>query len=247
MTIKISYLTIDDAPSPLFVQKLDALVKRDIPAVFFCQGNYLEKLPELAVEAIRRGFVVANHAYDHAHFSDLSLEACLEQIRYTDDLIKQVYQTAGVARPASYFRFPYGDKGDLLSGRIGEECTSEGGARKSALQDALRRLGYTPPGFVNITYEYYRHARLHEDVDWYWTYDVMEWTVPHEKPMFGIDSLEKVLARMDEDVPEGRRGLNDPRSEEIILTHDHEQTSEMFPQILDRLLEKGISFAKPVV
>ena len=64
--------------------------------------------------------------------------------------------------------------------------------------------------------------------------------------MFGIDSLEAVFARMDEVVPEGGRGLNTSGSAEIILAHDHERTTELFPAIIERLLEKGMQFRLPV-
>jgi len=83
------------------------------------------------------------------------------------------------------------------------------------------------------------------DVDWYWTYDVLEWTIFTKEHVFGIDSLEKVYQRIDEDVPEGCRGLNYPNSEDIILIHDHPETARMFKPIIERLLAKGIIFKLP--
>ena len=63
--------------------------------------------------------------------------------------------------------------------------------------------------------------------------------------LYEIDSLEKVFERMDEDVPEGSRGLNYPKSEEIILVHDHPETTHMFKPIIERLLAKGMIFKHP--
>ncbi len=84
-----------------------------------------------------------------------------------------------------------------------------------------------------------------DDIDWYWTYDCMDWSVFSDEPIFGIDSLEAILARMDEDVPDGGRGLQYPGSSEIVLTHDHETSTHIFEPIIRRLLEKGLHFQLP--
>jgi len=242
---KTAYLTIDDAPSPAMGEKVDTLHSQGIPAIWFCLGVHLESRPQLAIDAIQKGFVVGNHAYDHAHFSDLSLEACLAQIECTDKLIDALYRTAGVKRPAKVFRFPYGDKGGGTYSDSLAPYSPEGRAKKEAIQAFLRDQGHTKPPFEDVTYAYYQDTRLAEDVDWYWTYDVMEWSIHADQPMFGIDSLEKVYARMDEDEPEGGRGLNDPRSAEIVLTHDHPETTDIFALIIERLISKGLSFQPP--
>jgi peptidoglycan/xylan/chitin deacetylase (PgdA/CDA1 family) len=218
---KIAYLTIDDAPSEDFRNKVDYLASKRISAVFFCIGKLLDKRREDVIYAIKRGFIIGNHSYDHPKFSDLPLKECYEQIRKTDGLIDEIYKKAGVKRPAKFFRFPFGDKGGL---------------RKDKIQAFLRKLGYTQPKFEGITYEYYRKEGLLDDVDWYWTYDCME---------YAIDSLEKVYERMDENVPEGCRGLNYADSEEIILIHDMSKTIHMFKPIIDRLITKGIKFKLP--
>ena len=234
MHTKHAYLTIDDAPSRDFEAKLDYLAARHIPAVWFCQGNLLEQHPAAALAAIRQGYILGNHTYDHPAFSGLSVTDGKAQIQRTDDIINALYREAGVTRPARFFRFPYGDKG--------------GPARKDELQAFLRTRGHTQPAFPGITYAYYQQKGLLEDVDWYWTYDCMEWGLMHgdapsdDVAPFGINTLEKVFARMDEDEPEGCRGLNYPGSEEIILLHDHAETSHVFEAIVERLLAKGLRF-----
>jgi len=65
---------------------------------------------------------------------------------------------------------------------------------------------------------------------------------PH---LYSIDSLKKVVARMDENVPDGGRGLNDPASDEIILTHDHLASSDIFYPIIRRLQAKDLIFRLP--
>jgi len=245
MVRKIAYLTIDDAPSEDMKEKVDVLVSKGIPAVWFCNGDHLEKRPEHAIYAIKRGFIIGNHAYNHLHFSDLTLEQCFEEIQKTDRIIDEIYQKADVKRPAKFFRFPFGDKGGLNYDEVFKPYEEEGKIRKEKIQAFLRSLGYTQPKFENIKYRYYRKAGLLDDVDWCWTYDVVEWSTFSEEHLFGIDSLEKVLERMDEDVPEGGRGLNYPDSEEIIVTHDHPETTPIFKPIIERLLAKGIIFKLP--
>ena len=242
---KIAYLTIDDAPSPDFLVKVDFLCSRDIPAIFFCGGKELSAYPEMAAAAIQLGFVIANHAAEHLRFSTLSLDTCFELIRRTDQQIAEIYAQAGVEQPAKYFRFPYGDKGALTGDDPFIPAVGEGAVRKQALQAYLRELGYTQPAFPGVTYPYYRQAGLLDDLDWYWTYDVMEWSAYAEEHKWGIDSLDAILARMDEREPEAGRGLNDHPSDEIVLTHDHVENTVFFPAIIDGLLAKGLQFRLP--
>lgn len=244
MSRKIAYLTIDDSPTKDFSQKLDYLIEKSIPAVWFCIGENLYRYPERAIDAIQQGYIIGNHSYSHPHFSNLSLDAAFEEIRRTDVIIDELYAQAGTQRPAKFFRFPYGDKGGLKHTEVFEPYEGEGKHRKVAIQAYLRELGYTQPRFAGIAYQYYHYSGLLDDVDWYWTYDCMEWSISQAMPTHGIDSIEKVYARMDEDVPEGGRGLNRSHSEEIILLHDQEETTAYFQPIIDRLLAKGIQFRR---
>lgn len=243
---KIAYLGIDDGPSKDVKMKVGYLVSKKIPAIWFCRGDYLNQRSNYADYMIMKGFIIGNHSYSHPHFSDLTLEQCFREIEKTDKIIENIYQKMEVRRPGKFSRFPYGDKGGLKYAEVFEGYEGEGKRRKEEIQKFLRRLGYSKPRFDGITYKYYINAGLRDDVDWYWTYDVMEHTIFDEKPTFGIDSIEKVYERMDEDVPEGSRGLNFPGSEELILIHDHPRTSHLFRPIMDRLIAKGVVFSLPV-
>ena len=245
MLTKMAYLTVDGGPSLDMKAKVNYLAAKQISAIWFCRGDCLEERSELAIYAIKKGFVIANHSYSHPKFSDLSLEACFEEIKNTDAIIERLYSDAGVQWPAKFFRFPYGDKGGLKYNKVFESYEGEGKVRKDKIQRFLRDLGYTQPRFENISYHYYRKAGLLDDIDCYWTYDVMEWSIFLNKPLFGIDNLQKVLERMDEDVPEQCRGLNYADSEDIILLHDHSHSTHIFKPIIDRLHQKGIVFKLP--
>jgi peptidoglycan/xylan/chitin deacetylase (PgdA/CDA1 family) len=230
MPRRVAYLTIDDGPSADMPEKVRYLLSAGVPAIWFCQGRSLEKWPDFAVEAIEKGHQIGNHSYDHPSFSNLEASECIEQIQRTDGILKDVYARSHVVRYRKYFRFPYGDKGKR---------------NKTALQSLLRRMGYVPAPSIGITYRSYHSQELDTDIDWYWTYDVMDWSIHSKVPQEGIDSIEKVLARMDEDDPENGKGLNSGNSAEIVLMHDHEETSPYFRRIVDGLLKKGFSFELP--
>ena len=236
MSSKTVYLTIDDGPSADFRPKAEYLLERRVPAVLFCRGDFLEQRREQAIWAVQQGFIIGNHSYNHSRFSYLSLAEACEQIGRTDAIIDEIYVDAGIRRPAKWFRFPGGDKGGMMYSGVFKPRSGKGQAHKDAIQAFLRRYGYEQPAFTGITYGYCREGGLLRDADWHWTYDCGEYHIDQPHPHFGIDTLEKALARMDEDVPEGGRGLNYPGSEDIILLHDIERTTHVFMPIVDRLI-----------
>jgi len=244
MTIpKAAYLTIDDAPSVDMRQKIDFLADNQIPVVWFCVGEFIDQRPDLLVYASTRGGVIGNHTYTHPRCSTLELDAIYDEIRRTDRLIDTIYQRAGIERPAKYFRFPYGDKGapdpDFVF-----RYTDAALERKEAVQAFLRAEGYTQPAFDGITYAGYQS--LLADADWLWTYDCMDWTINNPQPEFNVNGLDGVWARLEENVPDAMRGLNTPGSDEIILVHDHPDTTIHFVPLIQRLLDKGIVFKAAV-
>ena len=238
MTRRVAYLTIDDGPSPHMSEKLEYLWTKGVPAIWFCQGNYLHARPDLARQAIDKGFVLGNHSFDHPHFSGLATAQGFEQITRTDLILEGLYRQKGIVSYPRYFRFPYGDKGKRKAPGAGVDT-------KTALQRSLRQMGYLPAPSGGITYASYHELGMDRDIDWYWTYDVMDWSINSKEPQLGIDSIEKVLARMDEDDPRNGMGLHSGSSVEIILIHDHEDTSRYFMRIIDHLLDKGLSFELP--
>jgi len=248
--MKIAYLTIDDAPSEDFKQKVDFLLAKKISAIFFCEGRYLEGKFDDVIYAIKKGFVIGNHSYSHPHASNLSDKEVFEEIEKTDKIIDEIYKKAGIKRPIKVFRFPYGDKG------WGAEDSDKGGpkdkklfAHSKAIQNFLKKLGYKQPRFKGINYKWYKKAKVADDRDVYWTYDVMEWSIRKwmlkGECQFGIKTIEDVWKRMDEDVPEGCRGINFQGSNEIIIIHDNKETTKYFEEIIERLLSKGIKFEIP--
>lgn len=184
-----------------------------------------------AVYAIKKGFIIGNHSYNHPHFTKLKTHEAFQQIKRTDELIDEAYKMAGVKRPGKIFRFPYLERGK--------------GEKKKRFQKILKDLGYSQPKFEGVTYRWYKRKGLNKCIDVDCTYDTMDWATIEKKPIYEIKGLKEVLARMDENVPEGGRGLNHPRSNEIIMMHDFEQTAKMFVPMIEKLLAKGLKFKLP--
>ncbi len=249
---KKAYLTIDDSPSKNFLPKLDFLIEKEIPAIFFCIGNLLEKHPEAAIKSIQAGYPIENHSYSHPHFSDLTLGECRVEIEKTDKIIDALYRQADIKRAQKMFRFPYGDKGDMRRGLILKKGRNFDIKRHEVIQNILRDLDYNQPKYDGIHYNFMDKAKLWDDADMSWTFDVMEWATREKKPTFRIKDLSQVLRRLDSKRPKDCRGnlwlekrwLNSPSSE-IILLHDHPETDDIFNNIIDKLKELPLDFRLP--
>ncbi|MEO1516059.1 MAG: polysaccharide deacetylase family protein [Bacteroidota bacterium] len=249
--MKGAYLTIDDSPSKDMQAKVDFLFQQQIPAVFFCRGDFMEADPEPVIQAIRKGFVIANHSYNHPHFSDLDMDEAHLEIQQTHELIDRLYQEADVNRPANWFRFPFGDKGDGRYGLVLNPLTDPRGQnRKAIIQAMLRHLGYDQPRFPQLSYQYYQQTGLATDADWHWTYDTMEWSLTLARPLKGLERLEGLLKRMDDPAPKDVRGQQSQgknrwlssSSTEVILLHDHEETTSIFEALIEGFVQRGIQF-----
>lgn len=251
MTLKVGYLTIDDGPTSDFKRKVDILSTKKFPAIFFCRGDRLEERSEDAIYAIKKGYIIGNHSYDHPRFSEISLKECFHQIRSTDDIIEKIYHAAEVTRPTKLFRFPHGDKSSGLDAELGKPKNEDKILFMRGIQNYLKKLGYNQPLFENISYKWYKEAELHLDYDVYWTYDTYDWAVAksrssQENRVPDYYDLDSLIARMDEDVPESGRGLNNSRSNEIILLHDYPEIRYLFKPLIEALSAKGLYFKLPI-
>lgn len=236
---KLAYLTIDDAPTGFFSEKMEYLLSKNIPAIFYCLGENLDRNFNMAVTALKKGFILGNHSYSHPHFSELTQEQAFNEIKKTDDLLSRVYEKAGL-KFNRYFRFPYGDKG---SGEVGiGEYPRTNFALLQSIQDYLKQLGYQRINFPGITYPWYVGSQFEKDIDAYWTYDCEEWRL-------FVDGLTEndILSWMDKVDIEKGKGINTPGSNEIVLLHDHDETTDLFPLIIDKFLSKNVKFILPDV
>lgn len=211
-----SYLTIDDAPSETFSEKLSVLEAHDVPAAFFCEGRRLTEYPEYARRAVEAGFHLGNHAYSHEHPSELTVEEFREEIERTESILEDVYDDVGVSRPGRMFRFPFGDKGGDQAGQF---------------QELLETEGFTPPDPTRITYDWYE-ARHAGDRDWFWTISVEDWEVEA-----GSELRKQVEACAER--------FAHP-SDDVVLFHDAGNTTELFEHFVELLLDQGAKFGDPI-
>lgn len=227
MNHKVAYLTIDDAPSKDFRKKVDFLIKKNIPAMFFCRGDFIGKREKDDICAIKNGFVIGNHSYNHPEFSKLSLAEAFAQIKKTDDVIEKLYLKAEIKRPAKLFRYPYGDKG---------------GSNYQKIQQYLKQSGYLQPKFKDVNYGWFNS--LKKDIDIYWTFDIKEWCLnSNVDPK--IKSIDDIFNRMQQKEHQHGGSLLDNNSADIILIHDHQETTDEFYKITEKLLKMDIKFKSP--
>ena len=245
------YLTIDDGPSKDFKYKVDFLFERNIAAIFFCIGENIEKNKEDVVYAIRKGFLIGNHSYNHKHFSDLSIEEGKVYIKLTDEIINDAYNIADEKRLLKVFRFPYFDMGGDNSGDDYEGKWSKPHSewllyprndRRIAFQSFLNELGYIQPQFEGINSKYLSDKEMLNYLDVRCTFDQMEYFLGKDYAPYGMEKEEAILGRIDEDVPYAGRGLNCLDTTDIVLVHDHEDTTELFYKIIERYIEKKFEF-----
>lgn len=238
---KIAYLTVDDGPTENFATLVDFLDSKGIKAIWFCIGRELERFPQNALYALKKGHVIGSHSYSHPNFSEMPLERAREEIEKTDRIIDDLYARAGARRDLKVFRFPGLDNGSK----------DEYGACRwddphvAAIQRILRENGYRQPGFKGINYAWYRRAGFDRCLNVDCTYDTFDWvlTAPGLSE-FGYHDLPTVLGRIDENVPEGGRGLHYQGSNEIIMMHA-QIPFDAFTAIVDKLLTKNLAFRLP--
>ena len=226
---KIGYLTIDDAPSGDFRSKVDFMTGRGVGAVFFTIGEEItSKKEQDLVYCLQKGFHIGNHSWSHADLGKLSEAQVREEILKTDKLIDRIYKEAGIGRKVKLFRFPYLNKG---------------GGNREFCQNLLKDAGYRYPEYKGITGTPYLAEP--EDVDISCTYDTMDWTLADGSHMFGVETFDDLMARMDEDVPAEGRTLNNMDTNDIIMMHDDVRIKEMFVPMIDKILGKGIVLKLP--
>ena len=185
MDQKIAYLTIDDAPTEDMKEKIDFLDSKGIKAIWFCVGKNLEKFPEQAIYAIKKGHIIGNHSYSHPRFSNISVEEAKNQIKKTDELIENMYKKAEVSRPVKIFRFPHLDNGIKTEY---SKCDWEDENVKE-IQEFLKDLGYKQPKFENINYKWFKKAGFDKCINVDCSYDTFDWCLKENTEKFGYKDL----------------------------------------------------------
>lgn len=106
-----AYLTIDDVSTENTPIIMDYLNEKGITPILFSVGENVKTHWDEALYALKKGAVIGNHSYTHPHFSDLTLSECRNEIIKQENILDELYHSAGIARKYKPIRFPYGDKG----------------------------------------------------------------------------------------------------------------------------------------
>ena len=98
------FLTFDDGPHPQFTPRvLDVLGNLQVIATFFLVGARTREFPDVVERIVREGHAVGNHSYDHRPMALRRRDWIREQLRSTQQCIRQI-----VGVPPVWFRPPYG-------------------------------------------------------------------------------------------------------------------------------------------
>ncbi|MBS4039478.1 MAG: polysaccharide deacetylase family protein [Flavobacteriales bacterium] len=101
---KIIYLTFDDGPTPEVTSwVLNQLSLYQAKATFFCIGSRIQAYPELVVQLLEEGHLLANHTYEHVNGWKTITNDYVNEVLKTQDTI-QTFQE----NKTKYFRPPYG-------------------------------------------------------------------------------------------------------------------------------------------
>jgi peptidoglycan/xylan/chitin deacetylase (PgdA/CDA1 family) len=224
-----AYLTIDDGPTKNTKAIMDFLISKNIIPIMFFDGIQIIKAREQGIYAIQKGAIVGNHSFTHPHFSDLDLDESICEIELQQEQIDLLYKDAGVIRKYKLFRFPYGDKG---------------GKNKNALQEYLKKSGFSKFDDSKIKYPWYYDEGLDKDIDIFWTFDFLEYKLASCESTFA-----HILNKINDMNPKKGGILLKPDEYNIVLIHDHEDTEEVYPnyfnKIINYVLYHGVEFIKP--
>lgn len=256
-----AYLTIDDSPSERMDDLVDYLERRGIPALFFCRGDRLEEFRGSAIRALRKGFVLANHAYSHQRSSQKDFDWIVGEIEKTERILEDLYKEAGVSRVGKYFRFPQLDRGTagwivdydrygdidraaLLSafaeGLNVQSMDRPGAAdfeKKDRLQAWLAGAGYTQP-FKGVNHPWFAKGEIAAARDCLYTFSNCDWMVTaRHLGKWPYKSLEDLKNKALEDP-----FLSQGGSVNVILAHDQAEIIDVTIELIEDLAENKLEF-----
>lgn len=219
MPVNQIYLTIDDSPSIHMHKKVDFLSKHQIPAIFYCRGEFIEKHKDQIIYAIEKGFLIGNHSYTHPYFSEISFEEIIKEVEQTETLIDNCYKEANLLRPHKIIRLPFGDRGAGSRPKIAH--TSEEKDKVQKIQQLLKNKGFATVNFGQTQTDY---------IDAYWDWDTQ-------------DYKSKFIAHPEEYQEKLIAYYNCPsKSNPIMILHDFDSNHHLFEITMDFLLNLSVSF-----
>src|ERR1700680_4036887 len=99
-------LTYDDGPNdPHTLRLLEVLARQNVTATFFLIGRFVQPRPDIALELVRAGHVVANHTFSHPSLIFASARQTRMQLRNCQQAL-----TDAVGEHSRLFRPPFGGR-----------------------------------------------------------------------------------------------------------------------------------------
>jgi len=259
--MRSAYLTIDDSPSDRMDDMVDFLSSKNIPALFFCRGDNIERHFDAAVRAVQKGFTLANHTYSHRRASEEDLNWYFADIEMCERLIEKTYRAAGVTQRGKYFRFPYLDRGagawivdyDFYTADERKEIfaalndglnfgkvvppTPKAREKMKSLQEYLKKSGYVQP-FKSVTQGWYQKGPIAAAADSLFTFSNGDWMVTARHsgkwPYKSVDDLRQKAAT--------DLFLSQDDSVNVILAHDQSEIVDVTIELIKDLADNGLKF-----
>lgn len=213
------YLTIDDSPSKNTVKILQYLNDNQLPAIFFCRGEFIEKKLESVRLIIKYGYLVGNHSYTHPYFSTITTEQCIEEIEKTEQLIEQCYKDANIKRPTKIIRLPFADRG------AGKGARSASTEQERSKVDKIQRF-LKANNFKSI------FESADDFIDAFWDWDTQDYKSKYiASPKDYLRNLEQQWAMIEHKCP-------------VMLIHDFDHNYELFKASMSFLKNNKITCQK---
>lgn len=114
----LALLTFDDAPDGNALEIAHKLNERDVSAIFFVNGMYIES--DEGKQALKEihdmGFEIGNHTHTHANLQTISEEQQREEILKTNELVEEI-----LGEKPRFFRAPHGANTEFTEQLVAEE------------------------------------------------------------------------------------------------------------------------------
>lgn len=255
-----AYLTIDDSASDRMDDLVSYLEGKGIPALFYCRGDMLEKNPDAAIRALKKGFTLANHTYSHQRAMEKDLDWYVADIAACEKILDDLHARANVKPSGKYFRFPHVDRGtgawiidydanptirkqvqDEIAGGVNapskERPPESAFIKKQQLQNYLKQNGYKNP-FTDATHRWFLDGEMGEAVDSLFTFSNCDW-------MLNERQIGKWPYKTPADLKHKARNdmwLWQEGSVNVILAHDQADIVDVTIELIDDMAETGLIF-----
>lgn len=258
--MRSAYLTIDDSASDRMDDLVSYLSGKGIPAIFYCRGDMLEKNPDAAIRALRKGFILANHTYSHQRSSEKGFDWIVSDIERCEKILDNLHAKACVRAKGKYFRFPHVDRGtggwvvdyDAYTGvekdavlsafaqglnAVMERPDKDALDKKQKLQDYLRDAGYTQP-FDDVTHAWFNRGEIASAYDSLFTFSNCDWMVTERhRGKWPYKTVEDLKQKARDD-----RWLSEAASVNVVLAHDQAEIVDVTIELIDDMAEGGLKF-----